>query len=243
MTDSRKANFWGYISLMALLSLLALPPLLMMRYAGTRATVLLAGAVVWAVSVAVKHPLAYALSRMVAARISAGGTAAAQGFLSGVCELSAAALYFIFRPELSWTDAIAFGLGAGCAEIIYILVLGIMEGIRGRDPDADTAWLAAAECSLCVRYSVPLERFLALIGHTASRGLVYIGVSTPYSGSGLLFFALLLFAAVDGVSYYGLKANWNWNSPGLCRRFYYFVGGVSLLEATVFLLLSASIRS
>lgn len=243
MSGSRKANSWGYISLIALLSLLALPPLLMMQYAGTGAMVLLAGAGVWAVSIAVKHPLAHALSRMAATRISAGVTAAAQGFLSAVCELSAAALYFVFRPGLSWTDVIAFGVGAGCAEIVYILVFGIMEGVRRRDSDADAAWLAAADRSLCVRYSVPLERFLALIGHTASRGLVFWGVSTPYSGFGLLFFALLLFAAVDGVSYYGLKANWNWNSPCLCRRFYCFVGGVSLLEATVFLLLSPFIRS
>ena len=235
--DSKKASAWGYISLLALLAILVLPPLLVVRYAGARPALIIAGAGVWAVSVAIKHPLALLLSRLMGSRMALPGRSVAQGMLSAICELSAAGLYFLLRPPSGWNNVVAFGIGAGCIEVVYVLVLGIVEGIRGRDPDLDAAWLAGAKCSLCVRYSVPLERLLALIGHTASRGLVYAGVSA-YSGLRLvLCLAVLLFAAVDGVSYYGLKTEWDWSSPSLCRRFYSFIGGISLIEAAVLVLL------
>lgn len=236
-----KANSWARISLALLLSFILLPPVAIVCLGGATAMVILGGATVWAVSVAAKYPLASLVSRLLGGGTSAIRKASAQGFLSAACELGAAAVYFLVKPLPNWANVIAFGLGAGCAEVIYVLCLGIVEGIKGRAPHAEAAWLTGARRSLCVRYSPALERFLALIGHTASRGLIYAGTSSPYyrtavDTAGILFLAVLLFTAVDGVSYYGLKANWDWNSPRICRRFYSFVGGVTLIEAAVFLL-------
>jgi hypothetical protein len=219
-----------------LLGLLLLPPLLIVQYAGTRTSVIFGGAAVWAASVAIKHWLARLLSRLVSA-MPVESVAALQGTLSAACELGAAAFYFARLPFSSWSNLIAFGLGAGCAEVLYVLILGAMEGLRKPSPDREAAWMAGAEQSLCVRYSVPLERFFALLGHTASRALVYLGVSSPFGGAVPLVLAIVLFAAVDSVSYYGLKAEWNWNCPHLCRRFYGFVGLVTFFETIAFLLL------
>jgi hypothetical protein len=134
--------------------------------------------------------------------------AALQGALSAALELGATALYFAFFPRFSFAQVAAFGIGAGSAEAAYVLGLGLF-GPRST-PTALNAWIKGARVSLCVRYSVAIERFFALLGHTGSRGLIYVGLYSSFPiAAGWVTVAVLLFALIDGVAVYGHLQNWN----------------------------------
>lgn len=69
-----------------------------------------------------------------------------------------------------------------------------------------------------------LEREITLIGHTASRLLVYLTVRLrsflPVT------VALAAFVLVDGGAMYGEAAKWNWNDPALLAAFCAFTFAV-----------------
>src|SRR5207247_7168829 len=73
-----------------------------------------------------------------------------------------------------------------------------------------------------------LERLLALVGHTASRVLLYIGLARRWPLAA--FLAVGLFSCVDGVTMYGLLAEWDWEDASVKVRFNIFVAAVVCLE-------------
>ena len=134
---------------------------------------------------------------------------------------------------------LAFGIGAGCSEVIYVLVSGIT---AKRDPEREAAWARGAAVSLCVRYQVPIERLFALVGHVGSRGVVYAGLHAKFPECVLLLFlAVFLFTAVDGVAYYGHLRGWNWSEPSVCRRTHGFFAFISVIEFGTFLAVFRSV--
>jgi len=226
---------WGLLSLLALVLIIAGPSCLAVRFAGMPWKVPLAGAGLWAISILLKHPLAVALSHIPGVREAHPRRAILQGLLSAAVELSVAAVYLHAWKGASLAEVLAFGGGAGSAEALYVLGRGILQ--RSRDPQREAAWARAAAVSLCVRYTVPLERFFALVGHAGSRGLVYVGLhaSRPL-GIVSWVVALALFSAVDAVATYGHLRGWDWNDPARCRRAHLFFSSSSVIEMATFCL-------
>lgn len=226
---------WSILSLTALIGIVALPSCVCLFVWGARWQSPAAGALLWLIAVCIKRWLNPALSRRLVSRAILT-RASSQGLLSAVLELGAAACYFAFSPDLSLVNVVAFGAGAGSAEAAYVLGLGFF----GPQPTtaALDAWAQGAATSLCVRYMVPIERFFALVGHTGSRGLVYLALYSPAPTAGLLLsVAVLLFALIDGVAVYGHLQNWDWFDPVICRRAHLFFSSLSTIEALLFVLM------
>lgn len=224
---------WTLSSLAALVTIVAAPPALCHWVGGVAWHIVAAGGGVWFASVCVKRVALLLPIR--SGQLSPAPAAASQGALSAIVELGAAAAYFAFLPVQSLLDVVGFGVGAGSAEAAYVLLAGAF-GQRP-DPDEIAAWARGAAVSLCVRYTVPIERLFALIGHLGARGLIYIALSA--GGLLGLFWAglsVLLFTAIDGVAVYGHRNQWNWHDPALCRRAHALFAGLSLSEGALFLL-------
>jgi hypothetical protein len=223
-------RWWTISSLAALLAIAAVPPTVCILLDAGCGTFLAGGAIAWALSILVKRAIQFLASGGLHA--SSVSHAALQGLISAIVELAAAAAYFIAWPPASFLQVVSFGIGAGAAEAAFVLVLGIW--IRA-EPAQIQAWAEAAARSLCVRYTVPVERFTALVGHTAARGLVYVGLQRlPISGSIWLLVAVASFAGIDAIAVYGNERKWNWNDPTICRRAHSLFALISVLEAGCF---------
>jgi len=225
---------WGIISLAALLAVIIVPPAILLS-AGASAKALILGAGIWAASVAVKRLAGLPLDRRLRKRNTKSEIAAGfHGALSAICELGLAAIFLRTWDDARLVDVLAFGAGAGCTEAFYVLCLAFTATKNRTD---ELAWIREATESLWVRYTVPLERLLAAIGHSGSRGLVWLGLQLSGSqGVILVALAMATFTMVDGVAAYGLQKKWNWSDPTICRRTHLFFGGVSMAEMSTFLL-------
>jgi len=225
---------WGIISLAALLAVIIVPPSILLS-AGASPNALILGAGIWAVSVAVKRLAGVPLDRQLRKRNTRSEIAAGfHGAFSAICELGLAAIFLRTWNDSRFVDVLAFGAGAGCTEALYVLCLAFTAAKNRTD---ELAWINGATQSLWVRYTVPLERLLAAIGHTGSRGLVWLGLQlSGYQGVILVALAMTTFTMVDGVAAYGLQKKWNWSDPTICRRTHLFFGSVSVAELSIFLL-------
>jgi hypothetical protein len=225
---------WGIISLAALLAVIIVPPAILLS-AGGAPKALILGAAIWAASVAVKRLVGRPLDRQLRKRNARSEIAAGfHGALSAVCELGLAAIFLRTWDDARLVDVLAFGAGAGCTEAFYVLCLAFTATKNRTD---ELAWIKGAKESLWVRYTVPLERLLAAIGHSGSRGLVWLGLQlSGYQGAIFVALAMTTFTMVDGVAAYGLQKKWDWSDPTICRRTHLFFGGVSMAEMSIFLL-------
>lgn len=231
---------WSLASLAALVAITLVPPWLCIGPGGAPWHLVAAGAVVWFLSVVAKSRIVRALRNPALPQPgSVAANAVLQGFVSAV-ELAAAAAYLAALSALApfeWRviDMVGFGVGAGSAEAGYVLWLGVL----GPKPNEEelAAWVRGARASWCVRYSVPVERLFALIGHTGSRGLIALALF----GGGALSplwapVAVVLFAITDGVAVYGHLKQWEWHDPAICRRAQSFFALMSLVEISLFAL-------
>jgi hypothetical protein len=183
-----------------------------------------AGAIVWAISVAAKIPLARFLHRGLGESATPEIRGAAHGVLSAACELGCAAACFVWflTDGSAWTTA-AFGAGAGWIEVVALLIPSLRSGDKG--PESD-------ELPWHVRWTFLIERTGAVIGHTGSRGLIWLAViRNPW-------FALpagMGFAIVDGLAVYGSIQKWKWLEWETWSRFYGAVTTISMLELLLFI--------
>ncbi|HEY0328693.1 MAG TPA: hypothetical protein VGC77_06285 [Rhodopseudomonas sp.] len=233
---------WSLASLAALAAIVAIPPWLCIGPGGAPWHLVVAGAVVWFLSVVAKSRIVRALRNPALPQPgSVAANAVLQGFVSAV-ELAAAAGYLAALSALApfdWCviDMVAFGVGAGSAEAGYVLWLGVF-GPRPNEAEL-AAWVQGARVSWCVRYSVPVERLFALIGHTGSRGLIALSLfdAAPLA---LLWapLAVVLFAITDGVAVYGHLQQWPWHDPTICRRAQSFFALMSVVEISLFAMAS-----
>jgi hypothetical protein len=226
---------WTLSSVAALIAIAVAPPWLCIALGRASWHLVAAGGLIWFASVCVKRLIVWVTrthpSRGVASPLT---LAALQGVISAATELGAAAAYLAVFPPVTLAGIVAFGVGAGCAEVAYVLLLGIF------GPEVDEAelraWVRGATVSWCVRYAVPIERLFALIGHTGARGLVYVALLQA-SPLGVLWgsCAVLLFAMIDGVAVYGHIKKWQWHDPAICRRAHSFFAAISIVESVLFL--------
>jgi hypothetical protein len=129
------------------------------------------------------------------------------GVVSAGCELVVAAI-FLRRAEYGLPDALAFGTGIGIFEMIVIgLGVGMIQlADAGLPPTPGTiarmfGWLFL------------LERGYTLVGHAASRLLVYRAVRARWWTPALL--TLVCFSVGDGIATYGDVRNWEWDAPAI----------------------------
>jgi hypothetical protein len=97
---------------------------------------------------------------------------------------------------------------------------------------------SAAPDTLRARWTFVVERATALLGHAASRGLVWLAVRGRLPAVGAI--ACALFGTVDGVATYGVSKKWDWLEGRIWRRFYGFVLVVALVEWGMLLALAKS---
>ncbi|NBB84879.1 MAG: hypothetical protein GVY12_01480 [Bacteroidetes bacterium] len=194
---------------------------------GELAVWLVAGALTWALSVAVKIVAAGGVHALTDTRVGDSVYAALQGGVSAVSELGAAALAFtVVLSGGSVGSVVAFGLGAGALEAGLLLRAAQVQ--TGAD-EASTG--AAARVDGVQRYSFVVERVAALMGHVGARGLIWVGVHGPVWPVAV---AVVTFAAVDGVASYGHRREWDWMAPTVWWRFNAFTLGLALVELLVF---------
>lgn len=220
---ARRVN-WESFARLLVLSALLLAPLLIAAATHGGFLWFAAGAIVWAISVAAKIPLARFLHEGLGKSATPETRGAAHGVLSAACELSCAAVCFVwFLPDGSAWTAAAFGAGAGWIEAVALLIPSIRSGAAGPKSD-EPPWH--------VRWTFLIERTGAVMGHTGSRGLIWLAViRNPW-------FALpagMGFVIVDGLAVYGLVKKWEWLEWETWSRFYGAVTTISVLDLLLFI--------
>lgn len=195
-------------------------PVLGLRCLGARWKWFGLGILSWVIGVVLKALLQRGLDALSGAALPWSAQAGASGIVSAVTELGAAAC-FLWSAKLRLPDVLAFGVGIGTFEALFTVLLGWLEGLDGVVTSPGHRFAFVGGFFL-------LERLLALIGHTASRVLLYIGLCQKW----LLpaFLSVVLFSLVDGAAAYGILAKWDWDDAGLLMRFYLFLAAAVGLE-------------
>ena len=185
----------------------------------------------WVLGLLVKFPLARLVNRLSMRAVS---KATVLGVLSSGTELGMAAVVIIIAGPVMMDSAqvLAFGLAAGWIECIYILGMALL-GPRP-DPTKVAQWARGARVSWCVRYSLLVERLVAVSGHLGSRGLIWVSLAGGLVWPALV--AVVSFSLTDGLAAYGIKRCWNFSDPAVSRAFYSVCAVISLAELVIFLI-------
>jgi hypothetical protein len=198
-------------------------PVLLLRFrhgAGWRWFFL--GIAAYVISMGAKAALYYLGNAVGLAALPAGPQAAVTGAGSAFAELSAAAL-FLRRGSPKLADALAFGVGAGAFEALFAMAAGWAELA-----DATHALPSPARLAAAIGFPFFVERGLTLVGHAASRALIYAALQRRWLLPAAL--AFITFTLVDGVAQYGELAHWDWGSTLVVTRYYLFMGCVTAVE-------------
>lgn len=177
-------------------------------------------------------------------RLSPPWLATAQGFISALSELGAAALFFlVVSPELTIPELIGFGAAAGIVEalVIPLMSIGGIDTLSGTPVEKNGAeqWREMGATPLAVMIFPIIERGLTLVLHTVSRALVYAALVLGNVVPALI--AVSLFATVDGLAYYALLKKWKVLSFKIAIRYYALVAMIAGILTLVFLGLRASL--
>jgi hypothetical protein len=177
-------------------------------------------------------------------RLSPAWLATAQGFVSALSELGAAALFFLLViPRLSLPELIGFGAAAGIVEalVIPLMSIGGINVLSGTPVEKHAAeqWQDLGATPLAVMVFPLVERGLTMVLHTSSRALIYAAIVLGNVVPALL--AVSLFASVDGVAYYALLNKWKFLSFVVAIKFYALVAIAAGLLSLMFWRLHASL--
>tara|TARA_R110002073_G_scaffold4954_3_gene31467 strand:+ start:2465 stop:3172 length:708 start_codon:yes stop_codon:yes gene_type:complete len=197
---------------------------------GANITVIAWGAAAWTVSLAVKSAAAADLANL-GGRLSPAMRGVGGGLWSAACELGiAAAVATAMSAAPSPASLAAFGLGAGAAELVFLLAHARTDTV---EPHLVETWRREARESVWIRYSFLVERTTALALHAGTRGLIWTSLSTEAIWPAITAFAL--FSLVDGVAVYGAARQWNWYQRSIHRR---YIGFSSAAAAASLVLLA-----
>jgi len=170
--------------------------------------------------------------------------ATAQGFVSALSELGAAALFFLLViPKLSLPELIGFGAAAGIVEalVVPLMSIGGINILNGTPVEKNAAeqWQDLGATPLAVMVFPVVERVLTMVLHTSSRALIYAAMVLGNVVPALL--AVSLVASVDGLAYYALLNKWKFLSFTVAIRFYALVAIAAGILSLVFWRLHASL--
>jgi len=180
------------------------------------------GVVSWGMGVLVKGLVSYLLESAGETHWPIAMRGVIAGTISASCELGAAAV-FLRKRSVRLIDAIGFGVAIGSFEIVFTMGLGVLEGL-------DENLRSTAPPFAFVDGLFVFERFFALLGHTASRVLIFVALCCKQWLPGIV--ALVTFSCIDGLAAHGLAANWNWEDTMVNFRFQMVVAAITLIEGS-----------
>lgn len=197
------------------------------------------GAMAYAVgAVGIKLPLYHLLvTRVLHGRLSNMRLAVAQGALSALAELGAALGFFLLAvPVLTPAELVGFGIAAGSIEAVILPFMNNpLQGTPLEEHAEETSRSASGNTT--VQWLGVLERVLASVVHTSSRGLTYLSAAT---GNPIpVALALAGFASIDGRAYYAHLEKWRFDDAAVLAGFYRFLGAVACALTVLFVLLYA----
>jgi len=127
-------------------------------------------------------------------------------------------------PELTFVELIGFGLAAGSVEAIILpFMKNPLEGTP-LEAHAEETGKKASE-NMAIQWLGVVERVLASLVHTATRGLTYISYFTGNLVP--LAIALVGFASIDGRAYYAHLEKWQFDNTQVLVKFYRYLGVVA----------------
>ncbi len=213
------------------------PVLILIAWFGVSRKIIAKGALAYAAgAVGLKLPLYHLLVvKVLHKKLSNRSLAIAQGIVSAVSELGAVLCFYLFVvPELTFAGLVGFGVASGSIEAIILpFMKNPLEGTPLEGHARET--INKIPENSRVEWLGVLERVLASIVHTATRGLVYVSYSTGNPLPAAL--AVLGFASVDGRAYFAHLEKWPFEDPRVLARFYRFLASIALTLALLFLLL------
>jgi hypothetical protein len=192
------------------------------------------GAFAWAIGLAIKKIVWFALSPMLKGRSghlspwNAKVVAAGSGLWSGVAELSTTAAVFLWLAPSpsSLVQLVAFGVGAGSLEVLHLYFIMHDREERSRRLEEEVKELEVRSLGTYPLWSGVLERAVATVFHVISRLLLYLSLRYTDPLPGLI--ALAGFTILDGVAYYGHDQKWDWLNPRVIGLFHAFALAVTL---------------
>lgn len=182
---------------------------------------------------AVKLPLHHFLiERVLRPRLTHPVLALAHGLVSGLSELGAAAVFFVFvTPQLSVWELVGFGVGAGAAEAIMLpFISNPFKGTTLEEHAGET--FAASASDRGVQWLSVVERIWGMLLQVSTRGLVYLSVAGGSPVPALAGFAG--FAAVDGMAYYWHLTRVRFDSVPVLLRVHAFLALVAIALTGMF---------
>lgn len=148
------------------------------------------------------------------------------GSASAAAELGVAGLVLAAgmrgRGALPWASVLAFGVGAGVFELLMMLPLGLAQIY-----DETGSLPSVAGFTDMVGWTFLLERGLTLVGHSASRTLLYTGLHTRAMWA--LIGCFVLFGLNDGLPTYIGAKGWEW-TPRMMSMFYVIAAIITTVE-------------
>jgi uncharacterized membrane protein YhfC len=160
------------------------------------------------------------------------------GLVSGITELGAALLAFLYLKQLSLSEVIAFGIGVGAIEAFLVAAPGshplrgtkLEESVQRLEQRVDE--LSGRSRFFHVEILGVVERILATGIHIGTRGLVYVAYRTGFVVPAII--ALAVFVLADGIGYQRLYKG-SLEDMRVLRRFYVFLALLSLGTVIAFL--------
>jgi len=187
---------------------------------GARARWMILGVVSWALGVLVKGLVTYLLDSAGEGHWPIAMRGVIAGTISAAGELGAAAV-FLRKPSVRLIDATGFGVAIGSFEIVFAMGIGALEGL-------DDSLRFTVQPFAFVDGLFVSERFLALLGQTGSRLLLFVALCCKQWLPGII--AFVTFSSIDGLASHGLAANWNWGDTMVNVRFQMVVATITLIE-------------
>src|SRR6185436_3236329 len=103
---------------------------------------------------------------------------------------------------------VGYALGAAAVEFMLLLPVAFSAGMD----DTKKRRNAKEPASVMTWRNFAIERFLAVVGHIASRVLVWIGIAGT-GGIAAFAAAFGLYTLAEGLAAYGEAKDWNWLTP------------------------------
>lgn len=234
--NSRFAFLAKHLPTAASMAVAILPIVVLLLWGDVSRKIIGRGALAYAAgAVGLKLPLYHLIvTKILHNRLTHFQLAFVQGALSALSELGAAFVFFrFFMPALTLPEIVGFGVAAGSIEAV---ILPFMKNPLEGTPLEEHAGAAQqkAASDMRIQWLGVVERILASLLHTASRGLVYVGAAT---GNPLpILLALAGFGAIDGRAYYAHLQRWAFDEPRVLVGFYRYFAAITISLISLFLL-------
>lgn len=166
-----------------------------------------------------------------------------QGVVSGITEIGAAVVFFIFLRPLEFFEVVAFGVAIGAIESLLAVTPG--SPLKGTvlekaalEADNYLKSLPRRQQVIHNELAFTVERIIAGAIHVGTRGLAYVAVASR--AYWILIIPLAVFLAADGIGYFKIYRG-HFKNPVIVWRFYIFLAVIAALTVFLFIWLWAKL--